>query len=317
MDDPQLTAQLIMLAALSWFLARDMAGKSAEPPILLMVAAGFWKHNIIAMPVTALTWLWLRDGWRAWRPTSVGAAAAVIGLAICVAVYGDVFIANLLTPRPYRIMRAIGGIGRAQWIVPALAIWALWAWSERKTVAARFTGLHIGVAFAAFVVQWGGEDILDNAQFDLVIATAIGLGIAFDRIGATWFAGCYGVAAARAAVVLILVVRLLATFRIEPFLILFDPAYRSEFYVHAQAVREDAARVAAMPGPIACTVKMVCRMAGKPYVWDDFRTDMLIYSGAAKGLDAPSLVRQHGYTYYENDRRADVRTLHRTLFGPP
>ncbi len=317
MNDPQITAQLVMLAAFSWFLARDKAGKSAEPPILLMVVAGFWKHNIIAMPATVLVWLWLRDGWRAWRPAAAGVAAAAIGLAICVALYGDVFITNLLTPRPYRIMRALGGIGRAQWVAPALAIWAYWAWSERKTVTARFTALYIGIAFAAFVVQWGGEDILDNAQFDLVIAAAIGLGVAFDRIGATDLARRFGVAASRATVVLILVVRLLASFRIEPFLILFDPAYRAEFYVHAQAAREDAARVAAIPGPVACTLKVICRMAGKPYVWDDFRTDMLIYSGAAQGLDAPALVRQHGYTYYENDWRADVRSLHRALIGPP
>ena len=317
MDDPQLTAQLIMLAALSWLLTRDKAGKSPEPPILLMALAGFWKHNIIAIPATALAWLWLRHGWRAWRPTAVGVAAAVIGLAICIAVYGDAFLVNLLTPRPYRIKRAIDGIGRAQWIIPALVIWALWAWGERKTVAARFTGLYIGIALAAFIVQWGGEDILDNAQFDLVIATAVGIGVAFGCIGASDFARRHGVTAARATVVLVLVVRLLATLRTEPFLILFDPAYRAEFYVNAQAAREDAARVAAIPGPVACTLKIVCRMAGKPYVWDDFRTDMMIYSGAAKGLDAAGLVRQHGYTYYENDPRGDIRSLHRALIGPP
>jgi hypothetical protein len=317
MDDPQLTAQLIMLAALSWFLVREKAGRSAEPPILLMALAGFWKHNIVAIPATALAWLWLRHGWRAWRPTAVGVAAAVIGLAICVAVYGDVFLANLLTPRPYRIMRAIGGIGRAQWIIPALVIWALLAWEKRKTVAARFTGLYIGIAFIVFVLQWGGEDILDNAQFDLVIATAVGIGIAFGCIGGSDFALRHGVEAVRATVVLVLVVRLLATFRNEPFLILFDPTYRAEFYVNAQAARDDAARVAAIPGPVACTVKIVCRMAGKPYVWDDFRTDMMIYSGAAKGLDAPGLIRRRGYTYYENDPRADVRTLHRAIVGPP
>ena len=317
MDDPQLTGQLVMLSALAWFLARDKAGKSAEPPILLMALAGFWKHNIIAMPATVLAWLWLRDGWRAWRPTAIGAAAAVVGVAICVAVYGDVFVTNLLTPRPYRIMRAVGGIGRAQWIIPALAIWALWAWGERRTPAARFTGVWIGIAFAVFVVQWGGEDILDNAQFDLVIATAVGLGVAFDRIAATDFARRCGVTVARATVVLILVVRLLATARTEPFLILFDPAYRAEFYINAQAAREDAARVAAVPGPVACTVKIVCRMAGKPYVWDDFRTDMMIYSGAAKGLDAPGLIRQHGLTYYENDPRAAIESLHRVFVGKP
>ena len=214
-------------------------------------------------------------------------------------------------------MRAIHGIGRAQWIIPALVIWALWVWDDRKTVAARFTSLYVGIAFAAFIAQWGGEDILDNAQFDLVIATAVGIGIAFGRLSASEFARRHGVEAARATVMLVLAVRLLATFRIEPFLVLFDPAYRAEFYVNAQAAREDAVRVAAIPGPVACTVKIVCRMAGKPYVWDDFRTDMLISSGAAKGLDAPGLIRQRGYTDYANDRRADVRSLHRAIIGPP
>ncbi|HEY2134529.1 MAG TPA: hypothetical protein VGH49_01500, partial [Xanthobacteraceae bacterium] len=317
MNDPQLAGQFVMVAALAWFLARDRAGKSAEPPILLMVLAGFWKHNIIAIPATVLVWLMLRDWRRAVRPVAVGIAAALFGLAVCVAVYGDVFLANLLTPRPYRLMRAIGGIGRSQWILPALAIWAIWAWGERNTFAARFTGLHIGIAFAVYLAQWTGEDILDNAQFDLVIATAIGLGIAFDRAATTAFARRYGIDVARATVVLILAVRLVATLRIEPFLILFDPAYRAEFYVNAQAVRDDAARVAAIPGPVACDYKVVCRMAGKPFVYDDFRADMLIMMGAAKGLDDKGLMRQHGLTYFQDDPRAGIESLHRVLVGKP
>src|SRR5712691_1286028 len=312
MNDPQLGGQFVMVAALLWFLVRDKAGKSAEPPILLMVVAGFWKHNIIAVPATVLLWLLLRDGRRALRPAVIGIAAAVVGLAICVAVYGEVFVANLLTPRPHRLMRAISGIGRSQWILPALALWAIWAWSERHTVVARFTGLYVGVAFAAFLLQWTGEDILDNAQFDLVIATAIGLGIAFDRAAATDFAKRFGVETARATVVLILVLRLVATARIEPFLILSDPAYRAQFYAHAQVAREEAARVAAIPGPVACDLKVICRMAGKAFVYDDFRVDMLIMTGADKGL-----MRQHGLTYFQNDPRSGIESLHRVLVGKP
>jgi Dolichyl-phosphate-mannose-protein mannosyltransferase len=317
MNDPQLAGQLVMVAALSWFLARDKDGRSSEPPILLMVLAGFWKHNIIAVPATVLAWLWLRDGRRALRPTVVGVAAALVGLAICVAVYGDVFLANLLTPRPTRLMRAISGIGRSQWILPALAIWAIWAWSERKIFAARFTALYVGIAFAAYLAQWTGEDILDNAQFDLVIATAIGLGVAFDRAAATAFARRFGVETARATVVLILVLRLVATARGEPFLILFDPGYRAEFYAHAQVARDEAARVAAIPGPVACDLKVVCRMARKPFVYDDFRADMLIMTGAAKGLDDKGLMRQHGLTYFQNDPRAGIESLHRAWIGKP
>jgi hypothetical protein len=317
MNDPQLAGHFIMVAALSWFLARERRGRGAEPPILLMALAGFWKHNIIAVPATTLAWLWLTDWRRAWRPTLVGAVAAVVGLAICVALYGDVFIANLLTPRPWRLMRAVIGIGRTQWIIPALAIWAIWAWSERKTYAARFTGLYIGVAFAAFLAQWTGEDILDNAQFDLVIATAVGLGMAFERAGAGAFARRFGPAAARSTIVLILALRLVATLRIEPFLVLFDPVYRAEFYANAAAARADAQRVAAIPGPVACDYKIICRMAGKPFVYDDFRVDMLILSGAAHGLDAEGLVRAHGITYFHNDSRDGIESLQRALFGKP
>jgi hypothetical protein len=317
MNDPQLAGQFMMLAALSWFLARHKAGKSAEPPILLMALTGFWKHNIVAVPVAVIGWLWLADWRRAWRPTLVGAAAAAIGLSICVAVYGDVLLANLLTPRPWRLMRAVSGIGRSQWILPALIVWAIWAWSERRTFAARFTGLYIGVAFAAFLAQWTGEDILDNAQFDLVIATAVGLGMAFDRAGASAFARRFGVAAARATIVLVLALRLVATLRIEPFLILFDPAYRAEFHAHADAARADAKRVAAIAGPVACDYKIICRMAGKPFLYDDFRADMLIASGAAHGLDARGLIRAHGLTYFQSDPRDGIESLQRVLWGKP
>src|SRR5262249_42528923 len=146
----------------------------------------------------------------------------------------------LFTPRPYRLLRALGGLGRIQWVAPALVIWALWAWSERKSQRTRFTALYIGIAAAAYLVQWGGEDILDNAQFDLVIAVAIGLGLAFDRVASTPFARRFGVNAARAVIVFVLVLRLLATLRIEPAMVILDPAYRAQFHTTAEMARADA-----------------------------------------------------------------------------
>ena len=215
MNDPQLVGHALMVAALAWFLARDMRKQSAVPPFLAMAAIGFYKHNIIAVPVTALLWLLVQDWRRAVWPAIAGAAAAAVGLAICVAIYGDVFLANLITARPSSFTRAIYGLGRLQWILPALVLWAIWIAAEPKSRAARFTMIHVGVSFVAFVLQWSGEAILDNAQFDLVIATAIGIGLAFDRAGATAFGTRYGETPARAVITLVLVVRLLATLRIE------------------------------------------------------------------------------------------------------
>ena len=313
MNDPQLAAQFVMIAALSWFLARDQAGKSAEPPILLMVAAGFWKHNIVAVPATTLMWLVWRDGRHAIRPLVVGAGAAILGLAICLAVFGEVFLSNLLTPRVYSFTRALHWLGRLQWVLPALVLWMFWAWCERNTKPARFTALFISISFAAYVVQTSGEAILNNSQFDLVIATAVGLGLAYDGAGRTALGARYAIDAARAVIVLILIGRLAMTLRIESFLVLADPTYRAEFFAHSAVARSEAARVAAIPGPAACYYKVICRMAGKPYVYDDFRAEMLIATGAVPGLNERDLVRMHGLTDAQVDPAVGIESLYREL----
>ena len=177
--------------------------------------------------------------------------------------------------------------------------------------------VFVAVAFAAFVVQWGGEAILDNAQFDLVIAVAVGLGLAFDRAGRTAFGRRHGVTAARAVIVLVVAARLVATLRIEPALVLFSPDYRAEYYASAQSVRDDAARVAAIPGPVACDFKVVCRLAGKPFVYDDFRTEMLVATGASGGLDVDGVIRAHGLTRFTGDQRDGIEALFRTIAGKP
>ncbi len=317
MDDPQLVAHVLMMGALCWFLAREARGKSAVPPILAMALAGFYKHNIIAVPVTALLWLLLQDWRRAMMPIVLGAAAAALGLIICIAVFGDVFLANLLTARPYHLMRAVKGLGRLQWIAPALVMWAIWVAAEPKSRAARFTMVFVGVAFVAYVVQWSGEAILDNAQFDLVIATGVGIGLAFDRAGKTAFGRHHGEAAARAVIGLVLIARLVATLRIEPALVLFDPGYRALYFQHAAVVREEATRIATIPGPVACDFKVVCRLAGKPFSYDDFRAEMLVATGALGGLDEQGLIRAHGLTYVANDPRDGIMSLFRSLFGSP
>jgi hypothetical protein len=317
MDDPELVGHALMMGALVWFMAREAHGKSVVPPILAMAAAGFYKHNIVAVPLTALIWLAIKDWRRAAVPIAIGAGAAALGLTLCVAIYGDVFLANLFTTRVYRVMRAINGLGRLQWILPALALWGMWVAAERRSRAARFTTLFVAVAFVAYVIQWSGEAVLDNAQFDLVIATAVGLGLAYDRVGKTVFRQRYSETAARAIVVLVVAARLLATLRIEPALVLFRPDYRAQYFANAQVVRDEAARITKIAGPVACDFKVVCRLAGKPFSYDDFRAEMLVATGASGGLDEQGLMRAHGLTYVRNDPRGGIEVLFRAIVGEP
>jgi hypothetical protein len=82
-------------------------------------------------------------------------------------------------------------------------------------------------------------------------------------------------------------------------------------------VREEAARIAKIPGPVACDYKVVCRLAGKPFSYDDFRAEMLVATGASHGLDEQGLMRAHGLTYVHNDPRGGIEALYRTMAGKP
>lgn len=67
-NDPQLLAEFIMMLGLIWFLHNRSRGFSSTMPLLLMVFAGFFKHNVVAVPLTALIWMLLHDGRKAIRP---------------------------------------------------------------------------------------------------------------------------------------------------------------------------------------------------------------------------------------------------------
>ena len=62
MNDPQLAALAVMTWALVWLVRRQRNGRAVEPALLLMVLAGFYKHNLLAVPLTALCWLAAVEG---------------------------------------------------------------------------------------------------------------------------------------------------------------------------------------------------------------------------------------------------------------
>jgi hypothetical protein len=314
-NEPQFAAQCAMTFALAWFLARERGHKALEPPILLMAAAGFWKHNVAVVPLVTLTWLWWRDSRRAVRPTLVGIGAVAVGLALCVAVHKQPFIANLLLPRHYSWSKILDGVGKLQWIAPALAVWAVWAWQCRTLALARFTGLYVGIALVTYLVQFGGDGVVDNAQFDLVVASAVALGVAYEGFAATGIAKRWGNDRAKAAIVAALLVRLLANGRFESAAILFDPDYRARFHAHAAIAQDEVDKIAAMPGPVACRNKLICRAAGKPFVADDFKIRQVAAAPRLSEDDVETLLRRHGIAYYRNDPRTVSDSLTRDIFA--
>lgn len=290
-NDAQLGGEAIMGAALAWFLSCYRAGRSPAPALLLMVVAGFWKHNIIAIPVTAIAWLFISRSRYAFRATVISAAACMAGIACCVLIFGSDFLSNLFANRQYALSNLIGNIGHLQWSALALWIWAGWAFSDRQSEAARFTALHIGSGLFACILQWFGHGVARNAEFDLILALGIGIGVAFTRIETSWFAKRLGVRWSRDLMIAVLLLRLVVSDRQESALLVLNSDFRTSLTTRQRNILTDATRVAAMQGEVACDVKIVCRLAKKPFVVDEFKIEELIATGRATPTEVASMLR--------------------------
>jgi hypothetical protein len=311
-NDPQLGGEAIMGAALVWFLHCCRAGRSPTPALLLMVVGGFWKHNIIAIPVTAVSWLFISRSRYALRATLTSAAACMIGLACCVVVVGTDFPSNLLANRQYALSNLIGNIGHLQWSGLAFLIWSAWAFSARQSEAARFTALQIGTALLSCILQWFGHSVGGNAEFDLILALGVGIGVVFTRVEALWLAQRIGTGRTRDLMIAALLLRLVVSDRQETALLILSTDFRSSLTTRQRNIISDSARVAAMDGDVACDVKIVCRLAKKPFVVDEFKVEELIVTGKATTADVAAMLRARQITSFAHTQppQADISFPH-------
>jgi hypothetical protein len=315
MNEPQLLGLAVMSAGLVWFLKRHAQGRAVEPAVLLMVLAGFIKHNFITVPLVALIWLTL-DNWRLGvRAALVGGAAAALGLAICTWIFAPYFIADMLMPRTYHLARALSTIGRLQFILPAMVLWAIWAWAERRGKPARFTTLMIGIALVTSLAQKSGAGVDENAQFELIFATAIGIGLAYDGLQRDPLRTGWPAQTICLLVLGVLIVRLLISSRLEFAYVLASPQYRALAAQHAAVTRAEAARTAAIPGPVACSNLVVCRMAGKPFVYDHFKVMMMVETRQLTWQQLVSNTRAKAIITDETDPRTKVTSLWRRMLS--
>lgn len=311
-NDPQLAGEAIMGFGLTWLLWRQNAGRSPLGPLLVMVIGGFWKHNMIAIPLTAIVWLFARRGSKAFRPVAISGMAAAAGLALCGIIWGADFFRNLLTERDYSLGHILGNIGHLQWSALAAVIWLSWVFSS-PTVGAKFTSIHVPIALASCLSQWTGAAIFGNAEFDWIIALGIAVGVTCASIETSFVARHIGPAGTRVIVVALLVLRLVATDRQESLLIMTDPQFRHRFEAGEQSVRREAAQVAAIRGDVYCTIKIVCRLAGKPFVVDDFKVGQMVATKRLSQSELDALIARRHITAFHNDLAGMVMTIDTSL----
>jgi hypothetical protein len=171
MDDPQLLGHGLQLAALLALLR----GQSPAAAVIFAVSL-FVKHNLLALPLASMIWLWRQDRTEALHFAAVGGGLLVLGLLLFRLTYGVSLLSVIATPRLISLDNIAFAISHLWWAVLPLAALARLPHPKKDfCLAYAGTALIFGLAFSA------GDGVDTNAFFDLAIACALILGLTVEQ----------------------------------------------------------------------------------------------------------------------------------------
>ena len=282
-NDPQWLAHALMLGGLAVLLrSRDVTKLPSRDVILaalLMLAGGFVKHNLVAMPVAVTIWLaWLNR--RAAMTWFIAAAIGLCaGLALIDAVDGHAAFADILQHRRLFLARRMTkAIGRLLPLVPmAIMAAAVLARSPRRHPALLLLVLFASIATVVGVVQRMGEGVYYNAHFETLIALCLSAGLALSPDFGTRLR-LRGRMPGPAV---------LAGIAALPFIVTMPWNMAQAWHdLHDANAREASwrpviERIAAAPGPAGCEMLSLCYWAGKPYQVDMFNFTQSVLVGGS------------------------------------
>ncbi len=275
MNDPNLLALAVMAAGFVVFL-RSTSRSTLYIAFTLMMLAGIIKHNIVAMPFSALLLLWLANRGRAIEIALY--CAVIIGLLSLALFeyYGLAFFQQLLMAREVSFFRPLQRIGRLQFILPVLIFWFIWLKSAPPSKSKRVTSVLVMASFAVNELALTGAGVANNAQFELVFATGLCLSVIvgdlqgrFASIGRIRFD-------VGLALLWVMAARFLLWPALDPYLLVVSSSYRADITEKAAIMQSEIERVRAISGPVNCTIRSVCYLAGKEFVFDDFAMNQRI-----------------------------------------
>ena len=303
MNEPQLLSEAIMAFGFLWFLVARSRDRGYVEAVLVMALAGFAKHNIIAMPLTAFLWLALNRRGEAVKCVCVAAIAIAAGITLCYGFFGRDFFFNLLSPRNYSVKRAFHSFVDLEGVSVGLIACICNACARWRDPNVRLCSCLIAIALASFFLQKTGAGVDINAQFDLVIAVAMGLGLAYTHISLWPVARQFSSALSQAILLLSVCARLLVSGQLQPLRLIVDRGFRDEIAIRQQAMAESVERVRQTPGDVMCP-SLISYRAGKPFAVDKFNAAQRISSGALPKDTITARVAAGTLTIVEVDPRA-------------
>ncbi|NPD67617.1 hypothetical protein HN018_18400 [Lichenicola cladoniae] len=316
MDDPQWLAHAMMLASLA-VLLRGGTLTGAEPgalslsrtsqvaaAALLMVAGGFVKHNLVALPLSVTLWLiWLN------RPIAIvwviAAATGIgLGLGLMHGLFGSAAFTDIVHHRRiFRVHLLTHSISRLAPLLPAAAIICIMLRRCRAGHGAVLIALFAAIALVTGVVQRMGEGVYYNAHFETVIAVCLGFGVvlapAFDR-PLQWRRWRFGPGA-------LLVVAALPIIGATPWHLPLAWHDISDRSARQAAWQPLVTRIAGTDGVVGCEMLSLCYWAGKAFTVDVFNlTQDAISGGSAHNFQA--MVARRGFALFQYDPKAFLHT---------
>jgi len=308
-NDPNLVGIAMMVVGLAWALQVQTSGKGwIELPFALMAVAGFYKNTLFAIPLASWLWLLRCDRSLALRAGVSGAAVAAAGLLLCIHVFGGNFTEQVTAPRLIEFDRLIRKGGQLQWIAPALVLWAFWTCFSGRGRRVEFTFILVVMGLLGHIWQQVGDGLDINSQFELVVALAVALAIAFEFPATTRLLPLTKVGA-RILLVAVLIGRLVLVTRLEPYFLIFSADFRQLGTAVAATMDAEIARVAAMPGNVSCSNMTVCRAARKAFVFDGFAVRQRLQLGLMSEESLCHAVAANGLSFTKVDPNADVSVL--------
>ena len=299
MNEPQLLALCIMAFGFLLFIKAARLNRGYALPICIMVLAGFFKHNIIALPLSALLWLVIQRRWRPFFSCLIlSFFLMVLGFFACYVAYGRDFFFNFLTPRLFSLDQEWDALVEVQCVGVVLVAWLFIGIVKRGDMNVQLVNLLILNGLLVHFLQRTGEGVDTNSQFDLVIGAGIAAGLAFSYLGKLQWSGWNPIL--QLGFVGALCLRLVFSENSSDVLHPISSTFQQEIARREGIVSRLIAKVRSVPGNVESDAYL-CYKAGKPFVVDEFNLSERINTGKIPKDVLSKRIHDHSLTTIEAD----------------
>lgn len=257
LNDPQMLAHAFMLIGLAaiW-IAPDRRSMVAFAAVA-MVLGGMTKHNLIAIPLATTLWMMWRGKRSGMMWLGSAGVAGGAGLAAMMALGGAPMLHSMLAPRHVSLAHAVSYSRKLISLIdiPLLVSMAGLTWMRNRSDLV-FAGLLLGAGLLEMALFAGGDGVVANVAYDLVIAQALVVGFAVASVKRPIYI---------VGLILFYFSLVLPIDQIREAVSGTPERARQE-----AAVKADIDYMVARPGPALCFDPALCWYAGRPPEFDPF-----------------------------------------------